>query len=91
MKLRIAINTGGTFTHVVAIDEETGIQHAIETPSTPGDPSISLLSGLVKAAEAAGGKAEDVSDVLHRSTAATNAALEHKFEGHELSPLATRV
>ncbi len=81
MNLRIAIDTGGTFTDVVAIDEATGAQHAIKTPSTPGDPSVGLLTGLRKAAEAAGGGPGDVSHVLHGSTTATNAVLEHKFEG----------
>jgi len=81
MDLRIAIDTGGTFTDVVAINEATGAQHAIKTPSTPSDPSVGLLTGLRKAAEAAGGSPAEVSHVLHGSTTATNAVLEHKFEG----------
>ena len=81
MNLRIAIDTGGTFTDVVAINEETGAQYAIKTPSTPSDPSVGLLNGLRKAALAAGGAPADVSHVLHGSTTATNAVLEHKFEG----------
>lgn len=81
MNLRIAIDTGGTFTDVVTINEETGAQHAVKTPSTPADPSVGLLNGLRKAAEAAGATAGDVSHVLHGSTTATNAVLEHKFEG----------
>ena len=39
MKIRVAIDTGGTFTDVVAINEETGNTVAIKTPSTPKDPS----------------------------------------------------
>lgn len=81
MNLRIAIDTGGTFTDVVAINEATGTQHAIKTPSTPTDPSVGLLNGLRKAAEAAGCGPGDVTHVLHGSTTATNAVLEHKFEG----------
>ncbi len=81
MNFRIAIDTGGTFTDVVAINEATGAQYAIKTPSTPSDPSVGLLTGLRKAAEAAGGGPADVSHVLHGSTTATNAVLEHKFEG----------
>jgi N-methylhydantoinase A len=81
MNLRIAIDTGGTFTDVVAINEATGAQYAIKTPSTPNDPSVGLLTGLRKAVEAAGGSPADVSHVLHGSTTATNAVLEHKFEG----------
>jgi len=81
MSLRIAIDTGGTFTDVVAIDDDTGDQWAVKTPSTPSDPSVGLLNGLRKAAETAGMTAADVSQLLHGSTTATNAVLEHKFEG----------
>jgi N-methylhydantoinase A len=81
MGLRIAIDTGGTFTDVVALDEQTGQQWAVKTPSTPDDPSRGLLNGLKKAVAAAGGKPTDVAQVLHGSTTATNAVLEHKFEG----------
>jgi len=81
MGLRIAIDTGGTFTDVVAINEDTGKQYVIKTPSTPSDPSVGLLDGVDKAIEAAGMAGEDVSLLLHGSTTATNAVLEHKFEG----------
>ena len=46
MSLRIAIDTGGTFTDVIAIDETTGEQIAIKTPSTPDDPSRGLINGI---------------------------------------------
>ncbi len=81
MGLRIAIDTGGTFTDVVAIDESTGKHFVIKTPSTPSDPSVGLLNGVDKAIEAAGVTGEDITVLLHGSTTATNAVLEHKFEG----------
>ena len=81
MSLRVAIDTGGTFTDAVAIDERTGEQFAVKTPSTPADPSQGLLNGYRKAVAAAGRQASDVSQLLHGSTTATNAVLEHKFEG----------
>ena len=83
MGLRIAIDTGGTFTDVVAIDEETGDITAVKTPSTPADPSIGLLDG-VRSLKAAGGEPADVHMLLHGSTVATNAVLEHKFDGFGL-------
>ena len=46
MGTRIAIDTGGTFTDVVAINENTGAMTAVKTPSTPADPSIGLLNGV---------------------------------------------
>lgn len=81
MGLRIAIDTGGTFTDVVAIDDETGEITAVKTPSTPADPSIGLLNGVEKVLSVVRRKTEDVSMLLHGSTVATNAVLEHKFDG----------
>ncbi len=81
MGLRVAIDTGGTFTDVVAIDEASGAQWAVKTPSTPADPSIGLINGVRKVAEVAEMQAADVAQLLHGSTTATNAVLEHKFDG----------
>ncbi|RDD62192.1 hydantoinase/oxoprolinase family protein [Ferruginivarius sediminum] len=81
MSLRIAIDTGGTFTDVVAIDEGSGKQYVIKTPSTPSNPSEGLLDGISKVLEAAGRTGKEVTQLLHGSTTATNAVLEHKFDG----------
>ncbi|MCB1376856.1 MAG: hydantoinase/oxoprolinase family protein [Alphaproteobacteria bacterium] len=81
MGIRIAIDTGGTFTDVVAIDDATGAITAVKTPSTPSDPSIGLLNGVQKVLGVIGRRTEDVSMLLHGSTVATNAVLEHKFAG----------
>ena len=81
MGLRVAIDTGGTFTDVVGIDEASGAQWVVKTPSTPSDPSVGLLNGVKAIAEAASLGESDVSVVLHGSTVATNAVLEHKFDG----------
>src|ERR1700722_12566254 len=80
MGLRIAIDTGGTFTDIVAIDEDTGAITATKTPSTPDDPSVGLVEGVRKVLKAAGGEPTDVHMLLHGSTVATNAGLEHKFD-----------
>jgi N-methylhydantoinase A len=81
MGLRIAIDTGGTFTDVVAIDEATGRITAVKTPSTPADPSVGLLDGVRRVLDEVGGSDTDVGMLLHGSTVATNAVLEHKFDG----------
>ncbi len=81
MTLRVSIDTGGTFTDVIAIDESDGSQYAVKTPSTPEDPSVGLLEGIRRAVAAAGRTERDIVQVLHGSTTATNAVLEHKFEG----------
>jgi N-methylhydantoinase A len=88
MALRIAIDTGGTFTDVVAIDDATGEVTAVKTPSTPSDPSVSLLDGVEKVLRTMGRSTDDLCMLLHGSTVATNAVLEHKFSG--LGLLVTR-
>ncbi len=74
---RIGIDTGGTFTDVVAVDEATGEVFATKTPSTPADPSLAVLEGLRKIRRLAG--ADEVSAVCHGTTVATNALLEERF------------
>lgn len=81
MGMRIAIDTGGTFTDVVAINEDSGEITATKTPSTPDDPSLGLVEGVRKVLQAAGVEPSDVHMLLHGSTVATNAVLEHKFDG----------
>ena len=88
MSVRVAIDTGGTFTDVVAIDLASGARTAIKTPSTPSDPSVGLLDGVRKVFEKTGQDPAELSMLLHGSTVATNAVLEHKFAG--LGLLVTR-
>ena len=75
--LRIGIDTGGTFTDVVALHETTGEVLTTKTPSTPSDPSIAVLEGIRKILRLAG--AGEVSALSHGTTVATNAVLEERF------------
>jgi N-methylhydantoinase A len=78
--LRIGIDTGGTFTDVVAIDEATGEILTTKTPSTPHDPSVGVLDGIRKILRLANG-ASSVAAVSHGTTVATNALLQERFPG----------
>jgi N-methylhydantoinase A len=84
-RIRIGIDTGGTFTDVVAVDEDSGAVVTTKTPSTPGDPAEGFLAGIEKVlgllssdAEPVGGEA--ISAVSHGTTVATNKLLEGKVE-----------
>lgn len=87
-RLRVTVDTGGTFTDVVAIDEISGEQWTTKTPSTPSDPSVAFLEGVRKVSVLAGCSPVDVTLVVHGTTIATNAVLEGKFQ--RLGLLVTR-
>ena len=48
-RIRVGVDTGGTFTDVVAVDEASGELVAVKTPSTPADPAEGFLTGIRKA------------------------------------------
>ena len=78
--VRVAVDTGGTFTDIVAIEESTGRVHTTKTPSTPHDPSAALLEGIRKIARTGAFDVRDVSAVAHGTTTATNAVLQREFQ-----------
>jgi N-methylhydantoinase A len=76
-RVRIGIDTGGTFTDVVALDEDSGELTITKTPSTPHDPAVGFMTGLRKVL----GQGDSVTGVSHGTTVATNKLLEGKVAG----------
>jgi N-methylhydantoinase A len=80
-RIRVGVDTGGTFTDVVAFDEDSGEVVTTKTPSTPADPAQGFMDGLRKVlATLGGGAGEDLTAVCHGTTVATNLLLEGKVE-----------
>jgi N-methylhydantoinase A len=79
-RVRIGIDTGGTFTDVVAVDEETGRTTTTKTPSTPADPAEGFLTGVRKVLDLMGLDGSAVTAVSHGTTVATNQLLEGKLD-----------
>jgi N-methylhydantoinase A len=77
-QIRIGIDTGGTFTDIVAFDERTGTLTTTKTPSTPGDPAEGFLTGVHKMLDLLGASGSDLVSVSHGTTVATNQLLEGK-------------
>src|SRR3954462_10648597 len=87
-RIRVGIDTGGTFTDVVALDEESGELVTTKTPSTPADPADGFLAGIDKVLALIGDPeerdrsalGEAISAVSHGTTVATNQLLEGKVD-----------
>jgi N-methylhydantoinase A len=76
VRIRIGIDTGGTFTDVVAFDEQTGALATTKTPSTPADPAVGFLAGVHKVLGLLGAGAGDIAAICHGTTVATNHLLQ---------------
>ncbi len=79
-RIRVGIDTGGTFTDVVAFDEDTGVLSTTKTPSTPGNPADGFIAGIEKILGIIGADGADITAVSHGTTVATNKLLEGKVE-----------
>ena len=79
-RIRIGIDTGGTFTDVVAVDEQSGEMATTKTPSTPDDPARGFMAGVHKVLDELGLGGDSISAVSHGTTVATNQLLEGKVE-----------
>ena len=78
---RIGVDVGGTFTDLVAVDDEGRVVIAKST-STPEDPSIGVMDGIgLVAADLGTGVRSLLAStdlIVHGTTVATNALLERK-------------
>ena len=79
MAYRLGVDVGGTFTDLFLVSQGNGgVQFRVKTPSTPHDPSEGVLTGVRRICEEAGIGVEDLRNILHGTTVATNAVLESK-------------
>jgi N-methylhydantoinase A len=79
--LKIGIDVGGTFTDLVAVDD-AGHSTLAKVASTPEDPSIGVMAGLDRLAGllrlSPAELLAQTERIVHGTTVATNALLEHK-------------
>ena len=74
MGVRIGIDTGGTFTDLVLMDEATGTVKVVKQPSTPDDPSRAIFQALEKSKASSA----DISGFSLGTTVAVNALLQRQ-------------
>jgi N-methylhydantoinase A len=75
-RLRIGIDTGGTFTDIVSVDSGSGAMRVTKVASTPANPAVGLVRGVRAILAEAGGSPADVASLAHGTTVATNALLQ---------------
>jgi N-methylhydantoinase A len=73
----VGVDTGGTFTDLIAVEQTTGELRRAKVPSVSGDPSAAVLDAMDKLF-ADGIDPGDISLFVHGTTVATNALLEGK-------------
>ena len=73
----VGVDVGGTFTDVVFTDTDENRTLIHKVPTTPHDPSEGVLQGVVELCKRHDIPRGDVDHVLHGTTIATNAVLEH--------------
>ena len=85
---RIGFDIGGTFTDFILVGGADGRLHLHKCLTTPEDPSIGALAGMVDLLHAAGIGLDEVGHVVHGTTLVTNAIIERS--GARLGLLTTR-
>ena len=74
----IAVDIGGTFTDVVAVDGATGAYHTAKVPTTPASLIDGVRTGTKTALGLADAPAAEVARFVHGTTIGTNAVLERR-------------
>jgi N-methylhydantoinase A len=78
-KIFVGIDTGGTFTDLVAADLDSGHYHYHKVPTTTGDPARGILEGIAEVLDQNQLPRQDVAFLVLGTTLATNAVLEGKW------------
>ena len=76
-RYRLTVDTGGTFSDFVYLDEQTREISVAKLPSTPDDPSRAILAGI-EMLLGKGVPPDDIGYFCHGTTVGTNALLEGK-------------
>src|SRR5215470_3065645 len=79
-RFRIGIDTGGTFTDIVAVDTGSGAMRVTKVASTPSNPALGLVRGVNAILGAAGATPDAVIILAHGTTVATNALLQGRID-----------
>lgn len=76
MAVRVGVDVGGTFTDLYLLDDEARVYATGKVPTTPADPSVGILTGVLRLLKEQGIAAERLSHLIHGTTVATNTVLQ---------------
>ena len=75
----VGVDIGGTFTDLIAVNPETEATRITKVPSTPQDPSLAVINGIVELSRQESGlDPRQITFLAHGTTVATNAVVEGK-------------
>ncbi|MCC6531155.1 MAG: hydantoinase/oxoprolinase family protein [Burkholderiales bacterium] len=78
-RVGVGIDTGGTFTDLVAVDIDKGAYYYHKVPTLTADPATGILDGITELLAASGLSRRDVAAIVLGTTLATNAVLQGKW------------
>lgn len=78
MQYMVGVDVGGTFTDITLVDSQNGEIKNHKVPSTPHDPSVAIMKGIMEILELNEIPVSEVQYLAHGTTVATNALIERK-------------
>lgn len=87
-RVHLGVDVGGTFTDIVAWDEETGTFHLRKVASTPQDPAMGVIAGVTRTLAEAEADPRDVISFVNGTTVAVNTVIQRA--GARVGLLVTR-
>ncbi|BBR54615.1 MULTISPECIES: hydantoinase/oxoprolinase family protein [Pseudomonas] len=85
---RIGVDTGGTFTDCLLIDDTAGVVMVEKVPSCPESPDKAIVQGVLSLTSKAGLAPSQIDAIVHGTTVATNVVIEGNYASTGL--IATR-
>ncbi|ALX50102.1 hydantoinase/oxoprolinase family protein [Lentibacillus amyloliquefaciens] len=86
--VRVGVDVGGTFTDLILVDESANQINVHKVPSTTHDQSVGVIKGVKELCAISDVAVEDIDDILHGTTVATNITIEGN--GAKVGMLTTR-
>lgn len=76
---RIGVDTGGTFTDCLLLDDNARVVMVEKVPSCPEAPDRAIVQGVLSLTTKAGLKPEQIDAIVHGTTVATNVVIEGNY------------